>query len=108
MMGWLFLSVAIVMEVLGTIAAKEASGFTKFVASALVMVCYGLSFSSLTFSMKSIDMSIAYPIWTGVSILAISMLGVTLFHESVSPVKGFSIFFLVLGLVGLTTGGQSH
>jgi small multidrug resistance pump len=107
-MGWLFLVAAIAFEVAGTIAAKQANGFTNLTASALMMLCYGLAFSGLTFAMKNIEMSIAYPVWTGVAILAVSMLGITLFHESVSVVKGFSIFFLVVGLVGLTMGGQSH
>jgi len=107
-MGWLFLVAAIVLEVAGTIAAKQANGFTNLAASVLMMLCYGLSFSGLTFAMKSIEMSIAYPVWTGFAILVVSMLGITLFHESIGFVKGFSIFLLVIGLVGLTMGGQSH
>ncbi|HEY9643642.1 MAG TPA: multidrug efflux SMR transporter [Coleofasciculaceae cyanobacterium] len=107
-MGWLFLGAAIVLEVAGTISAKQANGFTNFTASVLMMLCYGLAFSGLTFAMRSIEMSIAYPVWTGVAILAVSILGIILFHESMGLVKGFSIFLLVIGLVGLTMGGQSH
>ncbi|XGV98659.1 MAG: multidrug efflux SMR transporter [Leptolyngbya sp. BL-A-14] len=107
-MGWLFLVAAIVLEVAGTFAAKQANGFTNLAASALMMLCYGLAFSGLTFAMKSIDMSIAYPVWTGVAILAVSILGVTWFRESMSLVKGFSIFLLLVGLIGLTMGDQAH
>jgi small multidrug resistance pump len=107
-MGWLFLVLAIVLEVLGTIAAKQANGFTNLGASASMMLCYGLAFSGLTFAMKNIEMSTAYPVWTGAAILAVSFLGIILFHESMNLAKGFSIFFLVIGLVGLTMGGQSH
>jgi small multidrug resistance pump len=107
-MGWLFLASAIILEVLGTIAAKQANGFTNLAASILMMLCYGLAFSGLTFAMKSIEMSIAYPVWTGFAILVVSVLGIVYFHESMNISKGFSIFFLVIGLVGLTVGSHSH
>jgi small multidrug resistance pump len=108
MMGWLFLIMTIVLEVGGTIAAKQANGFTNLVASTWTILFYILSFICLTIAMKNIEMSIAYPIWTGVAILTTSVLGIVLFHESMNVAKGCSIFFLTLGLVGLTMGGQSH
>lgn len=107
-MGWFFLVVAIAFEVSGTIAAKQANGYTNLAASALMIFFYVLSLSGLTLAMKSIDMSIAYPVWTGVAVLVLSILGVTLFHESMSYAKAIAIFFLVIGLIGLTMGDQSH
>lgn len=107
-MSWLFLASAIILEVLGTIAAKQANGFTNLAASILMMLCYGLAFSGLTFAMRSIEMSVAYPVWTGFAILAVSVLGIVLFHESMNFAKGLSIFLLVIGLVGLTMGSYSH
>jgi small multidrug resistance pump len=95
-MGWPFLIAAIALEVAGTIAAKQANGFTNLGASALMMLCYTLAVSGLTFAIKTIEVSIAYPVWTGISILIISILGVTLFRESMSITKGISIFFLVI------------
>lgn len=52
--------------------------------------------------MKSIEMSVAYPVWIETTIVTVSILGISLFYESMSFIKGFSIFFLVIGLVGLT------
>jgi small multidrug resistance pump len=107
-MGWIFLVAAIVMEVAGTLAAKHADGFTNHIASILMLVCYGLSLGGVSFAMRSIEMSTAYPIWTGTAILVISVLDITLFHESMSYAKATAIFFLVIGLIGLTMGNQSH
>jgi small multidrug resistance pump len=107
-MAWVILIAAIITEVAGTVAAKQAHGFTNFVASILMLLYYGLSLSGVTFAMKSIAMGIAYPVWTGSAILIVSILDVTLFYESMNVTKGFSIFFLVLGLVGLIMGGQPH
>ncbi len=107
-MAWFFLFVAIALEVAGTIAAKQANGFTNLMASFMMLLFYCLSFTGLTLAMKSIEMTVAYPVWTGVAILMVSIFGITLFHESMNLGKGVSIFLLTLGIVGLTMGGQSH
>jgi small multidrug resistance pump len=96
------------MEVAGTVAAKQADGFANYIAFILMLICYGSSLSGVTFAMKSIEMSIAYPVWTGAAILVIAVLDIALFRESMSFTKGFSLFFLVISLVELTMGTQVH
>jgi phosphate transport system substrate-binding protein len=107
-MDWVFLSASIILEVLGTLSAKQANGFTNLTASACMMLFYGLSFTGLTIAMRGIEMSVAYPIWTGVAILSISVLDAIFYHEPISLAKGFSIFLLLTGLVGLTMGHKSQ
>src|SRR3989338_1998353 len=63
-MSWLLL--AIVLEVCGTTSMKLSEGFAKLLPSILIFVFYGLSFASLTIALKSIDVSIAYAVWSGV------------------------------------------
>jgi small multidrug resistance pump len=104
-MGWVVLIVAIASEVAGTIAAKQSHGFTNLLASALMVCFYALSFTGLSIAMRTIEMSIAYPVWTGISILAISFLGVTLLHESVTLTKTLSLFCLTVGVIGLIASG---
>lgn len=107
-MNWFFLLISIALEVAGTIAAKRSNGFTEPVASIIMICLYILSFSSLTIAMKNLDMSIAYPIWTGCSIVIVSILGIILLHEPIDSTKSFSLFFLALGLIGLSASSQSH
>jgi phosphate transport system substrate-binding protein len=107
-MDWVFLSASIILEVLGTLSAKQANGFTNLTASACMMLFYGLSFTGLTIAMRGIEMSVAYPIWTGVAILSISVLDAIFYHEPITLAKGFSIFLMVTGLIGLTMGHKSQ
>ena len=97
---------AIVPEVLSTILPKQANGFRNLTTSALMIICYCLSLSGLTFAMKTIEMSIAYSVWTRCSILAILALGASIYHETMSFAKGLSIALLVIGLVGLSMEHQ--
>lgn len=105
-MGWFLLVAAIIPEVMGTILSRQANGFQNLNTSALMVICYCLSLIGLTLAMKTIEMSVAYSIWTGCSILAISILGVGIFNETMSFTKGLSIVLLVIGLVGLMTEHQ--
>ena len=101
-MSWIYLTLAIIMEVIGTAAMKLALGFTKVVPSILMMVFYGLSFAFLTLAVKKIDVSIGYAIWAGVATALIAIVGIVHFGESASVVKIVSIALIVLGVIGLT------
>ena len=102
---WLFLTAAIVLEVAGTTSMKLSEGFTRLVPSVLLFVLYGASFVALTFSLKKIDVSIAYAVWAGVGTALIALVGVTFFHEQITVIKFVSICLIIVGVVGLYLGG---
>ena len=105
MQHWLFLTAAIVLEVAGTTSMKLSEGFTRLVPSVLLFVLYGASFVALTFSLKKIDVSIAYAVWAGVGTALIALVGVTFFHEQITVIKFVSICLIIFGVVGLYLGG---
>jgi small multidrug resistance pump len=50
--SYLFLGLAIVVEVIGTTALKATENFTRLGPSLLTVACYAASFYLLTFSLK--------------------------------------------------------
>ncbi len=98
---WIYLSLAIVTEVAGTICMKLSNGFEQTMYSVLVFVFYGISFYLLTIALKYIDVSIAYAIWAGVGVALISLLGLVVFNEPLSTLKVLSLAAIVGGVVGL-------
>ncbi len=96
-----YLIAAILLEVGGTTCMKLSAGFSKLVPSALIFVFYGLSFAALTLALKKIDVSIAYAIWSGVGTALISVIGLVLFGEAMTPLKTISIILIIAGVVGL-------
>lgn len=100
-MHWLFLAVAILFEVAGTTAMKWSDGLTKLFPTSGMIVCYGISFSSLALALKGIDVSIAYAIWSGLGVVLISIIGMFLFHEPMHVMKAIGIAFIVIGVVML-------
>jgi len=100
-MGWLFLVVGIVFEVLGTVSMKYAGGFTRLVPSLLVFACYGLSLTALVFVLKTMPVSVAYAIWAGLGTALIAMIGILWFREPLSLVKVVSLLLVIAGIIGL-------
>ena len=104
-MSWLFLSLAIVLEVCGTTCMKLSDGFSKFTPSVLIFVFYGLSFVAFAFALKGIGLSFAYAIWSGLGILLIGTIGILYFKEPISVLAIVSMVLIVIGVVGLHASG---
>ena len=107
-MHWLFLLGAIVLEIAGTVSMKLSQGFTRLLPSALMIVFYLLAFTSLNFSLKQINVSVAYAIWSGVGTAAIAVIGYMYFQEELTFLKIASIILIILGVIGLNIGGGAH
>jgi small multidrug resistance pump len=100
-MSWVYLILAIIMEVIGTTNMKLSEGFTKILPSILMFVFYGFSFAFITLALKKIDLSIAYALWSGVGTALIAAIGVLYFKEPATAIKIGSIALIVIGVVGL-------
>ncbi|MCI3923026.1 multidrug efflux SMR transporter [Paenibacillus sp. TRM 82003] len=106
MKGWLLLSLAIALEVSGTLSMKYSDGFVRLVPSVLMFVCYAASFTLLNLAIKTIDVSIAYAIWSGVGTLLITGAGFLFFKETMTALKLLSIVVIVVGVVGLNVAAK--
>ena len=101
MMPWFLLALAILTEVVGTLALKMSYGFSMLIPSIIVVVGYSTSFWFLALCLKSLDVGMAYAIWAGVGTALISIAGVFLFKEPMTVIKAVSLAFVILGVAGL-------
>ncbi len=105
-MSWVFLGLAVLLEVAGTTCMKLSAGFARVVPSVLMGIFYVLSLSSLTLALRRIDVSMAYAIWSGLGTALLTLLGAIVFKEAVSPAKLASIALIVVGVVALHLTGS--
>jgi len=108
MQSWIFLAGAIVLEVAGTSSMKISEGFSKFAPSVFIFVFYGLSFVSLTFAIKEIDISIGYAVWSGIGTALIAAIGFLYFKEPVTLLKIISLLLIIIGVIGLNLSTSGH
>jgi small multidrug resistance pump len=97
-MGYIYLSIAIVAEVIGTSSLKTADGFTKLGPSILVVVGYSVAFYCLSFVFKTVPVGTAYAIWSGAGIALISIIGIVFFQQVLDWPAVIGIALIIAGV----------
>ena len=100
-MNWLYLTIAIVSEVVATSALKATEGFTRWVPSLLVVVGYASAFYFLSLTLRSIPIGLAYAVWSGVGIVLVSLVGWLLYQQSLDAAALIGIGLIVAGVLVL-------
>ncbi|MCB5179934.1 DMT family transporter [Streptomyces antimicrobicus] len=104
-MPWVLLAAAIAAEVAGTTAMKYSDGFTKLWPSVGTFVGYAVAFTLLAQTLKSMSVSTAYAVWSGVGTAAIAAIGMCFLGETASAARIAGIALVIAGVVVLNMGG---
>ena len=104
-MCWIYLILAIIFETIATTFLKMSNGFTVLFPSIGTVLGYMFCFLFLSYTLRTIDMSVAYAIWGALGILLVSLIGMFFFNESMTVLKVISILLIILGTVGLRLAG---
>tara|TARA_B100001059_G_scaffold236569_1_gene287853 strand:- start:304 stop:630 length:327 start_codon:yes stop_codon:yes gene_type:complete len=100
-MGYWYLAIAIVAEVLATSALKESQGFSKLLPTLLVMAGYGASFYFLSLVLQTIPIGVAYALWAGLGIALITIVGAVVFGQKMDLAAILGIALIISGVVVL-------
>jgi len=96
---WLYLSIAIVAEVIGTSFLKSAEGFTRLIPSTFVVASYVVAFFFLGLALKTLPVGIAYAIWAGVGVALIALVGYAFFGQPLDAPAIVGMALIVAGVV---------
>lgn len=109
--GYYYLLIAIVGEVIATSALKASQGFSETIPTILVIAGYGVAFYFLSLTLKTIPLGISYAVWSGVGIVAVSIVGWVLYKQSLdlAAIIGMGMILsgvLVIHLFSKSTGAH--
>ncbi|WP_368641418.1 multidrug efflux SMR transporter [Castellaniella ginsengisoli] len=109
-LSWIYLSIAILAEVIATSALKVSDGFTRPLPSAITAIGYGLAFYLLALTLKTIPVGIAYAVWSGVGIVAIALIGYFFFGQVLDAAALIGIGLILAGVLVLNvfSGAGGH
>ncbi|RTZ67010.1 MAG: QacE family quaternary ammonium compound efflux SMR transporter [Aquificaceae bacterium] len=97
-MGYFYLSIAILMEVVAMTALKSG-GFSKIVPTLIMAAGYGISFYFMLLALKTIPMGVTYAIWAGVGIILIAVVGFLRYQEVPDLAATIGMSLIVLGII---------
>lgn len=100
-MAWIYLAAAAAFEIVFAISMKYADGFTRPLPTAITVVAVIGGITFLTLAMKTLPVSVAYPVWTAVGALGTVALGYALLGEALTPLKLASVAAIAVGVAGL-------
>lgn len=98
-MAYLYLTIAIIAEVIATSALKASAEFSKLVPSIVVVIGYCVAFYFLTLVLRSIPMGISYAIWSGLGIVLITLVGVFAYKEIPDTPAVIGMALIIAGVV---------
>ncbi len=104
MIYWIFLILAIVTEVIGTLAMQYANKSGSLLGLPIMYIFIAISYILLALSVKRIALGVAYALWEGVGIVIITLVSVWIFHETLTLLKIIGITILIISIFLLKNG----
>ncbi|WP_053373727.1 DMT family transporter [Paenibacillus sp. FJAT-27812] len=100
-MQWIYLLLAGFLEVGWTFGLKYSEGFTQLVPSIVTIVLLAVSFMLFARAMRTIEIGVAYAMFTGIGTVGTVIAGIFILNEPADFWRLFFIAILVGGIVGL-------
>ncbi|MDP6194790.1 MAG: multidrug efflux SMR transporter [Candidatus Poseidonia sp.] len=107
MRTWLLLGLAIASEVTATASLKASEGFTKLVPSIVVLAGYSAAFYFLSLTLEDISIGVAYAVWSGVGVAAITLISVFYMDQKIDLAGVVGISLIVVGVIVLRLFSES-
>ncbi len=98
-MHWLYLSIAILAEVIATSSLKAAEGFTRLTPSLIVVFGYGTAFYFLSLTLRTMQVGTAYAIWSGVGTVIISIVAWFLYNQKLDAPSILGMALILSGVI---------
>lgn len=109
-MNWLYLTIAILSEVVATSALKASAGFTRLYPSILVVGGYALAFYFLSLTLRTIPVGVAYAVWSGAGVVLVCLVGWLVYGQKLDLAAAAGIALIVAGVLvlNLVSKAASH
>lgn len=104
-MSWVYLSLAIIAEILGTLSLRAADGFRKKLWVVPLVVFYGLAFYLLALTLAAgMPVAIAYGIWSAIGVALIAILARIIWKEPLTPRMLVGLALIMIGVLLVEIG----
>ena len=105
-MAWIVLLIAGLFETAWALLLKQSEGLTRPGHTAGFVVCLILSMVLLGQALRTLPVSSAYAVWTGIGAVGAAVIGMAWLGEPRGALKLLSLGLLLAGILGLRLTGD--
>jgi quaternary ammonium compound-resistance protein SugE len=98
-MSWIYLISAGLLEVVWAYFMKQSEGFTRLTPTIITIVAMIASFGLLALAMRTLPLSTAYMVWTGIGAIGAFIVGAVLLGEPVNAMRISAALLITSGLL---------
>ncbi|WDF45745.1 SMR family transporter [Chryseobacterium sp. KACC 21268] len=106
-MKYLFLGLAICLEVFGTSCLSRSENFTKLWPSLLTIIAFTGCFYFFSHAIREIPLGIAYAIWAGLGIVLTALVSVFFFKQKLDLPAFLGIGIIIFGVLVINLFSKS-
>ena len=104
-MAWVWLGLAGLLEVGWAIGLKLSAGFTRLWPSVFTVAAMAASIGLLGLALKTLPVSTAYAVWTGIGAVGTAAIGILVLGEAATAMKLGGIAMIAGGIILLKVSG---
>ena len=101
--AYVFLALAIVLEITGTSVVKDTEGFTRWVPTIICLAPICLSYYLMSHVFGFIPLGITYATWSGLGIVAITIIGIFKYNQVPNIPTIIGLTFIIVGVIIVNT-----
>jgi quaternary ammonium compound-resistance protein SugE len=98
-MAWVWLGLAGLLEIGWAIGLKLSAGFSRFWPSVFTVAAMAASIGLLGLALKTLPVSTAYAIWTGIGAVGTAAIGILVLGEAATAMKLGGIAMIAGGII---------
>lgn len=99
-MSWIYLFVASIFEIGWPLGFKLADVTNNKIGWIIfAVIAMALSGYFLFIAQKQIPMGTAYAVWTGIGMIGTFLIGITIFHDTMSLIRFIGVFLILAGVI---------
>ena len=97
--AYILLIISILLEITATGSLKATEGFTKWIPSLISVVSISLCMFLMSHVMKIIPVGVTYATWSGVGIVALTLIGIIKYKQIPNLATIFGLALIVIGVL---------
>ena len=101
--AYIFLALAIALEITGTSFIKDTEGFTRWIPSLICLVTICFCYFLMSLVVGFLPVGITYATWSGLGIVALTLVGIYKYNQIPNIPTTIGLILIIVGVVIVST-----